>query len=121
MTRPRTSWARWLVELYLDLRNGFVAARRQREAIEAARLIEAALIERRPTVTRVGPALIPHPGGFTMPVGWSFHADEYWVGKNATNLVGPEIWMDGKVRAFGYTQKELEEIYARRVEFNIDA
>lgn len=117
MTRPRTSWARWLVELYLDLRNGYRSARRQRGMVEDAQEKERDLLARRPRIVHAGGISRGANGAFTVEAGWQFELEPDWM--------QPGLWsfhdMQGAWRYFGYTQKELEEIYARRVEFNIDA
>lgn len=107
---------RWLRILYIDLRNGLRAARRQRELVHSAQARERVLLAQRPRVFKVGEISYRGPGGnFCLERGWEFELPDVWM-QHGQHLCG--YWTDGEWRAFGYTQSELEEIHARRAEWD---
>lgn len=101
---------RMIRELFLDLINGFKAARRQRKMIEAARAQLAHRLTIRPRVVSVG-TITEKP--------FAIHADWFWDCPIEWIATGPTygIDIDGVWRAFGYSEAELREIHARRAEF----
>jgi hypothetical protein len=82
--------------------------------IEAARVEMERRIATRPVPQRVGGIGKNENGAFILRQDWLWRCDVAWVNNGV--IAGTDI--DGNWRAFGYTQKELEELYARRSEFN---
>lgn len=110
---------RALVELYLDLRNGVRAARRQRLMVEAAHLDQAAYVAARPHIVRVGEIRLLPAGGFAIEGDWQF-----WFPCSASAAMRYPLTredLDGTKRIYGYTLADLKQFHARRAEFNIDA
>lgn len=96
-----------------DLVNGFKAARRQRKMIEAARKADARYKANRPTPARIGTISRDECGNFVLHEDWSWN-----IKVEHTPYPVVRFDLDGTWRAFGYTQRELEEIHARRAEWN---
>lgn len=111
----------YLRTLFLDLRNGILAARRQREMIEVLKERDARYRALRPSVTRVG-ILVVYPGSdaFGIREGWEF---EFPDTSPHAAITYPPTWedRDGTKRIYGYTLEELKELHARRAEFNVEA
>lgn len=112
-----TRLGRWLKDLALDLVNGLRAARRQRAMIMQARANLAQAIATRPKIVEVGSIEYNEAGLFVLNPDWLFEAKMEWLGARGGVVAGIDI--DGQWRAWGYTQKEFEEIHARRSEFNV--
>lgn len=105
---------RWLRILWIDLRNGLRAARRQRELVHSTQARERELLAARPRVIKVGKIEKLGPYGFALTEGWEFELTDPWM-RHGQSLCG--FWTDGEWRAFGYTAQELTEIHARRKEW----
>lgn len=110
---------RWLRDLFLDLRNGLRAARRQRLLIESVKAADAAYLRDRPRIVRVGQVDIHADGQWGISGDWQFWFPTQPHEALAYPLTRDDL--DGTHRLYGYTLAEYQQFHARRVEFNIDA